>query len=91
MKPANLGCPHSCILANRPRQPRGAARNHLGCVRRLARFGPHPSMPPTVPDRVASAAGFGPIVIGPGPCEFDYSGTRPAKALRDEGLRGGVW
>ena len=30
--------------------------------------------------------GSGPIVIGQA-CEFDYSGTQAAKALREEGLR----
>ena len=30
--------------------------------------------------------GSGPIVIGQA-CEFDYSGTQGAKALRDEGIR----
>ena len=30
--------------------------------------------------------GAGPIIIGQA-CEFDYSGLRPCKALKDEGYR----
>ena len=42
---------------------------------------------PRRPDlRSVLLIGSGPIVIGQA-CEFDYSGTQGAKALREEGLR----